>query len=209
MKKPLAGMLPILVAIGMTGCTGQMSASKTLSWYVGQGSKLDDCGPATAAMAANWAGGKSNLRYAKAVTRDSGWWHTNDIATHLTQQGITTEQVKLRNLRALLTQGHGAIMRVTILGVPHYIFASDLNEQDRLLVADPLKGKIRMSIERLERMTIDDTVLAVRNTPEHPIEQFDINNLPWARSSRATVKMPVPVRTSMRIERHQTGHHLY
>jgi hypothetical protein len=207
MKKPLAGILPVLIAIGITGCTGQMSASKTLSWYVGQGSKLDDCGPASAAMAVNWAGGKSSLRHARAVTRDSGWWLFKDIATHLQQQGIATEQIKLRDLRALLAQGHGALMRTSVLGIPHYVFVSDLNKQGKLLVADPLQGKKRIAIQRLEKMAIDKIMLAVRNTPEHPVSEFDLNDIPWMRSKRASVQ--IPKHTRINIEQHRTGNHLY
>ncbi len=195
----------MLIVMGITGCTGQMSARNTLSWYVGQGTKLDDCGPASAAMAVNWAGGKSSLRHARAVTRDSGWWVLKDIATHLQQQGIATEQVKTKDLRALVAQGHGALIRISVLGIPHYVFVSDLNEQDKLLVADPLKGKKRIGIKRLERMALDKVMLAVRNTPEHPINQFDLNNIPWARSKRATVN--IPKRTT--IEQHQGFSHLY
>ncbi|CAA6820399.1 MAG: Unknown protein [uncultured Thiotrichaceae bacterium] len=195
----------MLIAIGVTGCTGQMSARNTLSWYVGQGTKLDDCGPASAAMAVNWAGGKSSLRHARAVTRDSGWWLFKDIATHLQQQGIATEQVKLRELRTLLAQGHGALMRISVLGIPHYVFVSDLNAQDQLLVADPLQGKKRISIRRLERKALDKVMLAVHNTLEHPVSQFDLNNIPWARSKRATVK--IPKRNT--IEQHRGFSHLY
>lgn len=207
MKKPLAGTVSLLIAIGMTGCTGQMSASKTLVWYVGQGSKLDDCGPASAAMAVNWAGGNSSLRYARAVTRDSGWWLLKDIATHLQQQGIDTEQVKLNDLRALLAQGHGAIARISVLGVPHYVFVSDLNEQDKLLVADPLKGKKRINIKRLQRMAVDQVILAVRNTPEHPVSQFDLSNLPWMKSGRATFKRQKY--TPVKIEKLRGDSHIY
>ncbi|MEZ5534011.1 MAG: hypothetical protein R3F02_00165 [Thiolinea sp.] len=183
-----------------------MSASKTLSWYVGQGGKLDDCGPASAAMAVKWAGGQSSLRHARAVTRDSGWWLFKDIAAHLQQKDIITEQANLEDLRAILTQGHGAIMRVSVLGVPHFVFVSDINEQGQLLVADPLKGKRRMSIKRLGRMAVGEVMLAVHNTPEHPVSQFDLSDIPWMRSGRATVKRrPEPVR----IEQHSTFSHIY
>ncbi len=205
MKTSLASILPVLMAIGMAGCTGQMSASKTLSWYVGQGGKLDDCGPASAAMAVNWAGGRSTLRHARAVTRDSGWWLFKDIATHLQQKGITTEQVKLRDLHDLLAQGHGALIRISVLGIPHYVFVSDLDTRGKVLVADPLKGKNRISISRLERMSLNRIVLAVHDTPEHPVSQFDLNNIPWEKSGRATVKL----QRSVTVEQYQGFGHLY
>lgn len=191
MKKSLSNTLSVLLLLGMVGCTGQMNAIKKLDWYVGQGGKLDDCGPASAAMAVNWAGGKSNLQHAKSVTRNSGWWLFKDIAQHLHKQDIATYQARLQDLPALLKQGDGAIMRTAVLGMPHYVFVSGLDAQNRLLVADPLKGKKHINIQQLPAMMLDKVVLAVRNTPENPVNEFDLKRLPWLKSGRMVGRIPV------------------
>jgi len=180
----------------ISGCTGQVRAQKELDWFVGQGTKLDDCGPASAAMAVNWAGGHSNLRLAKASTRDSGWWLFKDIAQHLKQQGMQSKHVHIKQLHALLRHGDGAILRTTVLGMPHFVFVSSLNERNYVLVADPLHGEKRIPLSHLQTLALDSSVLAIRNTADNPISDFDLNTIPWLKSSRADVKRmgrPPPV----------------
>ena len=77
-----------------------------------------------------------------------------------------------------------------MLGIPHYIFVS-VDKQNRLLVADPLKGVKHTNLQQLQKMMLDKKVLAIRNTPEHPVDQFDIKKLPWFKSGRMMGRMPV------------------
>lgn len=99
-------------------------------------------------MAVKWAGGESGVSYAKAVTRKSGWWLYEDIAQHLTQQGLRSELVPATSIYRILSKNQSAITRITVMGVPHYVFISDY-DHGKALMADPLQGNKRIAISAI------------------------------------------------------------
>ncbi len=151
----------------MLGCTGQYRAETAYPWYEGQGSNLENCGPATAAMAVKWAGGQSGVAYAKAVTRKSGWWLYEDIAQHLSQQGLPNELVPATSVYRILSKNQSVITRIKVVGVPHYVFISDYS-RGKALLADPLQGNKRIPISAIRAMMTDDTILAIRSESVFP-----------------------------------------
>lgn len=136
----MVGTLAIGLLSALGGCAAsQREASTQHVWYVGQGVNVTECGPAAAAMAVNWGGGRSDVRQARAVTRQSGLWTMADIDRHVAQHGRNHE-VSDASLRELL-EGHpekAVIIRMKGI-VGHYVMVYGMNN-GMVRIADPLYG---------------------------------------------------------------------
>ncbi len=81
-------LILVLGSLLIFGCASQQQAKQVEPNYVGQGFNVTECGPASAAMLVNFAGGKSSVAEARRITRPHGLWTLDDIEQHLNHKGI-------------------------------------------------------------------------------------------------------------------------
>lgn len=121
------------------GCTAQQQARRIEPSYVGQGFNVTECGPASAAMLVNFAGGQSSVADARKITKQQGLWMLDDIEQHLANKGIPFKVLSGFSAAEVLADG-GAIAALTNLGIAnHFVVAYELRN-GLVRVADPLFG---------------------------------------------------------------------
>lgn len=137
--KPLLYLLLALLSSGMLCACAQQSAQRIEPNYVGQGINATECGPASAAMLVNFAGGKSAVADARQLTKPHGLWTLDDIEQHLTNKLIPFKVLTGFSIAEALQEG-GAVAALTNIGIAnHFVVAYELRN-GLVRVADPLFG---------------------------------------------------------------------
>ena len=129
----------VLFVMFLTACASQQQAKQIEPSYVGQGLNVTECGPASAAMLVNFAGGKSSVAEARKLTKQSGLWTLDDIEHHLANKSITFKVLTGFSIAEALQEG-GAVAALTNIGIAnHFVVAYELRG-NLVRVADPLFG---------------------------------------------------------------------
>lgn len=135
------------------GCAAQQQARQMESSYVGQGFNVTECGPASAAMLVNFAGGKSSVQEARKLTKQSGLWTLDDIEQHLNHKGIQYQVEAGFSVAESLADG-GAIAALTNIGIAnHFVVAYELRN-GLVRVADPLFGMRWDSVQSFDARAV-------------------------------------------------------
>lgn len=144
----------ILVMGSLTiGCTAQQQARQMESSYVGQGFNVTECGPASAAMLVNFAGGKSSVQEARKIAKQQGLWTLDDIERHLANKDIPFKVLSGFSVAEALAEG-GAIAALTNLGIAnHFVVAYELRN-GLVRVADPLFGMRWDSVQSFDARAV-------------------------------------------------------
>lgn len=142
----------VLLALVLTACASQQQAKQLESNYVGQGFNVTECGPASAAMLANFAGGKSSVSEARKLTKKSGLWTLDDIEQHLVNKGIPYQvQSGFSVAESLADGGAVAVLMGGVIG--HFVVAYELRG-DQVRVADPLFGMRWDSVQSFDARAV-------------------------------------------------------
>ena len=134
------------------GCASQQQAKQAEPSYVGQGFNVTECGPASAAMLVNFAGGKSSVREARRLTKAAGLWTLDDVESHLVNKGIQHKVLAGFSIAEALQEG-GAI--AVLMGglVGHFVVAYELRN-GLVRVADPLFGMRWDSVQSFDARAV-------------------------------------------------------
>lgn len=134
------------------GCTAQQHARRIEPSYVGQGFNVTECGPASAAMLVNFAGGKSSVAEARKLTKSHGLWTLDDIEQHLNHKGITYQvEAGFSIAESLADGGAVAVLMGGVIG--HFVVAYELRG-GLVRVADPLFGMRWDSVESFDSRAV-------------------------------------------------------
>lgn len=134
------------------GCTAQQQARQIEPSYVGQGFNVTECGPASAAMLVNFAGGKSSVAEARRITRQRGPWTLDDIEQHLNHKGIPYQVEAGFSIDESLAEGGAvAVLMGGVIG--HFVVAYELRG-DQVRVADPLFGMRWDSVQSFDSRAV-------------------------------------------------------
>lgn len=129
----------VLFVMLLTACASQQQAKQIEPNYVGQGFNATECGPASAAMLVNFAGGKSSVVDARKLTKRTGLWTLDDIEQHLTNKSIPFKVLTGFSIAEAL-QDKAAVAALTNIGIAnHFVVAYELRS-GLVRVADPLFG---------------------------------------------------------------------
>lgn len=135
------------------GCAAQQQARQMESSYVGQGFNVTECGPASAAMLVNFAGGKSSVQEARKITRPQGLWTLDDIERHLANKNTPFKLLSGFSVAESLADG-GAIAALTNIGIAnHFVVAYELRN-GLVRVADPLFGMRWDSVQSFDARAV-------------------------------------------------------
>lgn len=135
------------------GCTAQQQAKQIEHNYVGQGFNVTECGPASAAMLVNFAGGQSSVSEARKLTKPTGLWTLDDIEQHLTNKSIPYQVETGFSVAESLADG-GAIAALTNIGIAnHFVVAYELRN-GLVRVADPLFGMRWDSVQSFDQRAV-------------------------------------------------------
>ena len=135
------------------GCTAQQSAQRIEPSYVGQGFNVTECGPASAAMLVNFAGGKSSIPEARKITRPQGLWTLDDIERHLANKHVPFKVLSGFSVAEAIADG-SAIAALTNLGIAnHFVVAYELRN-GLVRVADPLFGMRWDSVQSFDQRAV-------------------------------------------------------
>jgi ABC-type bacteriocin/lantibiotic exporter with double-glycine peptidase domain len=135
------------------GCTAQQQARRIEPSYVGQGFNVTECGPASAAMLVNFAGGKSSVAEARRITRPHGLWTLDDIESHITNKNITFKVLAGFSVAESLADG-GAIAALINIGITHHFVVAYELRDGLVRVADPLFGMRWDSVESFDSRAV-------------------------------------------------------
>lgn len=153
MSQWLLVILMLVMGSLAIGCAAQQQAKQVQPSYVGQGFNITECGPASAAMLVNFAGGKSSVQEARKLTKQSGLWTLDDIEQHLTNKGIAYQVETGFSVSESLADG-GAIAALTNLGIAnHFVVAYELRN-GLVRVADPLFGMRWDSVQSFDARAV-------------------------------------------------------
>ena len=134
------------------GCAAQQQARQMESSYVGQGFNVTECGPASAAMLVNFAGGKSSVQEARKITRPQGLWTLDDIEQHLNHKGIQYQVEAGFSVAESLNEGGAvAVLMGGLIG--HFVVAYELRG-GMVRVADPLFGMRWDSVQSFDARAV-------------------------------------------------------
>lgn len=134
------------------GCTAQQQARRIEPSYVGQGFNVTECGPASAAMLVNFAGGKSSVAEARRITRPHGLWTLDDIEQHLNHKGIPYQvEAGFSIAESLADGGAVAVLMGGVIG--HFVVAYELRN-GLVRVADPLFGMRWDSVQSFDQRAV-------------------------------------------------------
>ncbi len=151
--KPLVYLLLALLSSGMLCACAQQSAQRIEPSYVGQGLSVTECGPASAAMLVNFAGGKSSVADARQLTKPHGLWTLDDIEQHLTNKSIPFKVLTGFSIAEAL-QDKAAVAALTNIGIAnHFVVAYELRN-GLVRVADPLFGMRWDSIQSFDQRAV-------------------------------------------------------
>ncbi|WP_298613445.1 cysteine peptidase family C39 domain-containing protein [uncultured Thiothrix sp.] len=129
----------VLIAVVLTACVSQQQAKQLEPNYVAQGLNVTECGPASAAMLVNFAGGKSSVAEARKLTKHAGLWTLDDIEHHLANKSIPFKVLTGFSIAEAL-QDKAAVAALTNIGIAnHFVVAYELRG-GLVRVADPLFG---------------------------------------------------------------------
>lgn len=135
------------------GCTAQQHARRIEPSYVGQGFNVTECGPASAAMLVNFAGGKSSVAEARRITRPHGLWTLDDIEKHLVNKGVHYQVHSGFSIAESLANG-GAIAALTNIGIAHHFVVAYELRDGLVRVADPLFGMRWDSVQSFDQRAV-------------------------------------------------------
>ena len=134
------------------GCTAQQQARRIESNYVGQGFNVTECGPASAAMLVNFAGGQSSVQDARKITKQYGLWTLDDIEQHLNHKGIPYQVEAGFSVAESLSEGGAvAVLMGGLIG--HFVVAYELRG-GMVRVADPLFGMRWDSVQSFDQRAV-------------------------------------------------------
>jgi ABC-type bacteriocin/lantibiotic exporter with double-glycine peptidase domain len=143
----------VLFAMFLTACTSQQQAKQLEPNYVGQGINATECGPASAAMLVNFAGGKSSVEEARKLTKPRGLWTLDDIEHHLANKSIPFKVLTGFSITDALQEG-GAVAALTNIGIAnHFVVAYELRG-GLVRVADPLFGMRWDSVQSFDQRAV-------------------------------------------------------
>ena len=135
------------------GCAAQQQAKQVQPSYVGQGFNITECGPASAAMLVNFAGGKSSVAEARKLTKQHGLWTLDDIEQHLTNKGSPFKVISGFSVAEAIADG-SAIAALTNIGIAnHFVVAYELRN-GLVRVADPLFGMRWDSVQSFDQRAV-------------------------------------------------------
>ncbi len=143
----------VLLALSLSACASQQQAKKIEPSYVGQGFNVTECGPASAAMLANFAGGQSSVSEARKLTKQRGLWTLNDIEQHLVNKGIPYQVQSGFSIAESLVNG-GAIAALTNIGIAHHFVVAYGTRDGLVRVADPLFGMRWDSVQSFDQRAV-------------------------------------------------------
>lgn len=143
----------VLLALVLTACASQQQAKQLEPNYVGQGFNVTECGPASAAMLANFAGGQSSVSEARKRTKKSGLWTLDDIEQHLVNKGIPYQVQSGFSIAESLANG-GAIAALTNIGIAHHFVVAYELRDGLVRVADPLFGMRWDSVQSFDSRAV-------------------------------------------------------
>lgn len=142
----------VLLALVLTACASQQQAKQLEPSYVGQGFNVTECGPASAAMLVNFAGGKSSVAEARKITKQHGLWTLDDIEQHLNHKGIPYQvEAGFSVAESLADGGAVAVLMGGVIG--HFVVAYELRG-GLVRVADPLFGMRWQSVSSLDQQSV-------------------------------------------------------
>lgn len=145
-------LLLALLGSGMLCACAQQSAQRLESNYVGQGFNVTECGPASAAMLVNFAGGKSSVADARKITKQQGLWTLDDIEQHLTNKRIPYQVEAGFSVAESLSEGGAvAVLMGGLIG--HFVVAYELRG-GMVRVADPLFGMRWESVQSFDARAV-------------------------------------------------------
>ena len=151
--KSIMFFLLALVGSGMLCACAQQGAQRIEPSYVGQGFNVTECGPASAAMLDNFAGGQSSVQEARKLTKQSGLWTLDDIERHLANKNTPFKVLSGFSVAEALADG-GAIAALTNLGIAnHFVVAYELRN-GLVRVADPLFGMRWDSVQSFDARAV-------------------------------------------------------
>lgn len=151
--KSIMFSLLALVGSGMLCACAQQSAQRIEPSYVGQGFNVTECGPASAAMLVNFAGGQSSVQEARKLTKPEGLWTLDDIEQHLTNKGIPYQVETGFSIAESLNDG-GAVAALINIGIAnHFVVAYELRG-GLVRVADPLFGMRWDSVQSFDARAV-------------------------------------------------------
>ena len=153
MSQWLLVILMLVMGSLAIGCAAQQQARRIEPSYVGQGFNVTECGPASAAMLVNFAGGKSSIPEARKITRPQGLWTLDDIERHLANKNTPFKLLSGFSVAEALADG-GAIAALTNLGIAnHFVVAYELRN-GLVRVADPLFGMRWDSVQSFDQRAV-------------------------------------------------------
>lgn len=145
--------IAIISITALYGCASQQQAKQAEPSYVGQGFNITECGPASAAMLVNFAGGQSSIPEARKLTKQQGLWTLDDIEQHLANKGIPFKVLSGFSAAEVLADG-GAIAALTNIGIAnHFVVAYELRG-GLVRVADPLFGMHWDSVQSFDARAV-------------------------------------------------------
>ena len=151
--KFLVGIVTALFLTLLSGCASQQQAKQVEPSYVGQGFNVTECGPASAVMLVNFAGGKSSIPEARKITRPKGLWTLDDIEHHLANKNTPFKVLSGFSVAEALADG-GAIAALTNIGIAnHFVVAYELRG-GLVRVADPLFGMRWDSVQSFDARAV-------------------------------------------------------
>ena len=145
-------LLLALLGSGMLCACAQQNAQRIESNYVGQGFNVTECGPASAAMLVNFAGGQSSVYEARKLTKQQGLWTLDDIEQHLNHKGIPYQVEAGFSVAESLSEGGAvAVLMGGLIG--HFVVAYELRG-GMVRVADPLLGMRWESVQSFDARAV-------------------------------------------------------
>jgi ABC-type bacteriocin/lantibiotic exporter with double-glycine peptidase domain len=151
----------VLFVMLLTACASQQQAKQIEPNYVGQGINATECGPASAAMLVNFAGGTSSVEDARKLTKRTGLWTLDDIESHLANKGIQHKVLTGFSIAEALQEG-GAVAALTNIGIAnHFVVAYELRS-NLVRVADPLFGMRWDSVRSFDQRAVPVFIKVVR-----------------------------------------------
>lgn len=146
-------LILVLGSLLLFGCTAQQQAKQVEPSYVGQGFSVTECGPASAAMLVNFAGGKSSVAEARKLTKLAGLWTLDDIERHLANKNIPFRTLAGFSVAEALADG-GAVAALTNIGIAHHFVVAYELRDGLVRVADPLFGMRWESVQSFDQRAV-------------------------------------------------------